>query len=582
MDTAPSKTTEEAGRVKAQEHAQGARTAAARNIKPLTSFRVFAAFAIVLYHASDYFNCWRGLDKCYCPGHAVTFFFILSGFILTHNYFDLGDLKGACNFYLARISRIWPAHVATLLLLVFLIPEVFKPRGGDWPIFWSNFFMLQSWWPSWKVYFSYNAPSWSNATEVFAYVWFPLLLIGMRKRWYLPILITAPIFAALLFACIQLHLPEYDPVKLSYQGVIFIHPLSRIFEFAIGMTTAVLFRNYLQKMDLKKGLATALEIATLVVVCLVNILSVHITSLTAGWASPAGAYWLQTCAPAIPCTIALICIFSMEKGHVSTLLSNRGIVMLGNLSFGMYMLHAVMITYFGVNFPQEQSLTLCLTYLACVWMAAHLMSELFEKPLRAAIMSGGNKVISHIAARLRKENEAQPAPEKKKKPVSRGWYAFMAAELAIFAGLIYVSLPTIHPVTKAELSSMVETTTSGVRDLVLAPSLICRFATARAQKDSVSVNFAWEALKSENVNFAVTAILLDKDGNALTHIHYAQDGRYTRVKPGVIWLEKNTLKLPDAERAATVKVSVLRNRQNLLHSNVCHDRDFSFMVPVCR
>jgi peptidoglycan/LPS O-acetylase OafA/YrhL len=49
----------------------------------------------------------------------VSFFFILSGFILAYNYRDsmLNQISNS-NFYIARIARIYPLHLLTLLIAV--------------------------------------------------------------------------------------------------------------------------------------------------------------------------------------------------------------------------------------------------------------------------------------------------------------------------------------------------------------------------------------------------------------------------------------------------------------------------------
>ncbi len=93
-----------------------------KQIKCLTSLRFFAAAKIVVFHSV---NAFRGLGQGKIPfplGQGVSFFFVLSGFILTYVYPSLSGSHRIRDFYVARIARIWPAHFVTFLLLLWLIP----------------------------------------------------------------------------------------------------------------------------------------------------------------------------------------------------------------------------------------------------------------------------------------------------------------------------------------------------------------------------------------------------------------------------------------------------------------------------
>src|SRR4051794_37121725 len=131
-------------------------------LNALTSLRFFAASTIVLQHSlvlllpADVFLGWP-LQQ------GVSFFFVLSGFILVHAYPELPTWRSVFRFWIARFARVWPAHAFALLLVVVL----FAPSGnagGEAKKFFANVFLVHAWTPQMDYYFSYNLPSWSVST----------------------------------------------------------------------------------------------------------------------------------------------------------------------------------------------------------------------------------------------------------------------------------------------------------------------------------------------------------------------------------------------------------------------------------
>lgn len=557
-----------------------------RDIKTLTSLRLFPAFAVVLYHAGEYFSCWKGVvSSPFVFEYAVTFFFVLSGFILTLNYLKLSDLRGTCKFYLARFARVWPAHASSLALLLFLIPEIFSIKGSAFPMFCSNLFLCQSWIPSWKTYFSYNAPSWTNSTEFFFYICFPFLLWALKKKWWSPVLFAASLTVAVICFCNILKLPEFHPTALSYQGLITIHPLGRILEFACGMLVAVVFQKHLLKLELKTALATALEIGVIAFMIGLNLASKPLRYASIPLLGEAGAFWLQNSALSLFCFSLLIPIFALEKGWISRAMAHPIPVRLGELSFGVYMLHGVILTYLGVNFPQAQSLSVCLTFLLIVLIAAHLMGELLEKPARGAMLGFGNKIIARLfplasdAQEMQKPGSAENADNARRKNNAAGsqqasstaiainskWNKyFLASELLIFAAIIYLSLPTIKPLSFGEAKAL--ESLSQITSIEFAPYLKLRAAKVENKSKDLSCHFVWQALKNEEVNFTVTAVLLDEKMNPVGSTIYAQDGRRSKVESGQSWYESCKITpFGQAKKFSRVLVSVARNKRETLH-----------------
>ncbi len=183
-------------------------------VAPLTGIRALAAFLVLGLHADQ--NVPSGassllpfLDRGYL---GVDFFFVLSGFIITHVYLvsmARPNRRAILIFFWHRFIRLYPVHVAVLagLVAVFILARtagVSLNHTEDWRfanIPW-HLTLLHAWGVTAKP--GWNVPSWSISAEWFAYLLFPLLapaLMWVRERaaalWLAAAALTA---TALLFA----------------------------------------------------------------------------------------------------------------------------------------------------------------------------------------------------------------------------------------------------------------------------------------------------------------------------------------------------------------------------------------------
>jgi peptidoglycan/LPS O-acetylase OafA/YrhL len=146
----------------------------AKKLPHLTFLRYIAAIWVIFFH---YFTNKPNLpktgyysDKILENGNlGVNFFFILSGFILTHVYLNKKPLN-LKEFYLKRIKRIYPLY----LLALFISILIFKinPINNLIDVL-LNIFGLQYFFESSNII---NIPSWSVGYEMFFYLLFPYLL----------------------------------------------------------------------------------------------------------------------------------------------------------------------------------------------------------------------------------------------------------------------------------------------------------------------------------------------------------------------------------------------------------------------
>jgi len=159
----------------------------------LTGLRTFAALNLVFFHFSDpkQFG-WLApvVDNGYT---SVSFFLLLSGFILSYNYSDRaasGQMEPG-KFWLARFSRLYPVYLFSLVVSLGMLALEFRSQTR--PMFAlgvaSTLLLVQGWSPTLSTF--WNTPAWTMSTEAFFYLIFPAVVRWKRPRklgWLLALL----------------------------------------------------------------------------------------------------------------------------------------------------------------------------------------------------------------------------------------------------------------------------------------------------------------------------------------------------------------------------------------------------------
>ncbi len=120
----------------------------------------------------------------------VDLFFLLSGYVFAHVYGAPGQLRRAGamgDFWIARIARLWPLHLVALLLFALI---GWGGAKNDAPHFILNLLMLQGF--DLDTRFSFNISSWSLSVEMLAYAIFAFgARLGDRALWRITLLTVA-------------------------------------------------------------------------------------------------------------------------------------------------------------------------------------------------------------------------------------------------------------------------------------------------------------------------------------------------------------------------------------------------------
>ena len=307
-------------------------------IKSLTSLRFFFAFFVFVSHCR-FLQHEAFYNQYLAEGHVgVSFFFMLSGFILSKTYKDkfLNNNISLKKFYILRFARIYPLYLFTLLLT---IPDKIElTKTGILQLI-MNICMLQSYIPFSNWYFSFNLPSWSLSDEMLFYLIFPFFVVLSNRKLLISFFSLLGTFA-LLFVLIKsdaligiTHINTaaakiYESATYnSLHWIYYINPIVRTLDFIFGI---VLFNIFS-----KKQLGSYKYMDVIAVSLFSIFFSFHLSIMKELTYSI--YYW-------IPVAL-MIYSFSLENGPVSKLLSNKVLIYLGEISFGFYLFHWISIKY---------------------------------------------------------------------------------------------------------------------------------------------------------------------------------------------------------------------------------------------
>ncbi len=367
-----------------------------QKLDALTSLRFFAAAMIVLVHINPVFGS-MGLATSLPLDQGVSFFFVLSGFILAYNYPVLVGEKDILAFLKARIARIWPAHLAAIALLVVLTAHLNVGResiaSAAFAAF-ANLFLFQSLIPVRKVFFAFNPVAWSISTELFFYFTFPLLIAKSFFSWRFKLGLLAVIVILHLWFVAAWEIP-FDSMTLksaSVEGLIYINPAVRVFEFFSGVLAYWGFMRLRLYANYSPSIFTAIEVVSVVLTLVVMYYSAHFQALFAGQESSftkvihfylhkSGSFWMFA---------LLIMVFAFGKGWLTTVLSLKPMILLGEISFALYLVHRTVLEWYQINavyFEHLPPWSIVVGYWLLTLLIAYLLHKAVENPCRKLLIA---------------------------------------------------------------------------------------------------------------------------------------------------------------------------------------------------
>jgi peptidoglycan/LPS O-acetylase OafA/YrhL len=253
----------------------------------------------------------------------VDFFFILSGFILAYRYLELCKkltLRGYNRFVWLRFARIWPLHFATMLIAIAYLGAKHGLSYLKWQAIVANLFLVHSW----GYYFPplLDFPSWSLSCEWGAYLVLPFyfVAVGAVKRGLVHVLLVVGYLGLLLWYSVHFGHGTLDLLR-EHWG------LGRcLIEVGIGVSLFRLNALY-QRRDHSVQIARMFDAIAAMIFCAIFVVFTY-TSYD--------FYF-------VPLAAALILCLSFAQGPFTQVLEWRPMILLGEISFSIYMLHGFVL-----------------------------------------------------------------------------------------------------------------------------------------------------------------------------------------------------------------------------------------------
>lgn len=340
----------------------------------LTGLRGIAALCVFFHHTQFYGdNLITTIDRRIAPQGSigVTFFFILSGFVLTWSMRD-SDTKRA--FWRRRFARVYPAYLVALLVAIALTP-IFNKTIQLGPLL-ASLTGTQAWVPQLDYFFALNSVGWSLSCEAFFYLCFPFFVPALMRCSGRQLRFVQVVALGLILTATVASTSIADLVVREWFTDYF--PAVRMLEFFLGCTAAV---------DFVRGTRVRMSLRAAGVLAVGAYLLAGVPSLS--------TYSLVVI-PVVPILLLIMVSAQSDLDVSASILRNRYLIWAGEISFSFYLVHQLVIRYLSVELPSifstspfvYSSLLFCISLPAGIALAAAL-HYIVEKPLERRIRNNG-------------------------------------------------------------------------------------------------------------------------------------------------------------------------------------------------
>ena len=373
--------------------------------KGLTELRAVAALFVLFHHielykyrdgaASLYDTALFDLIK-YLGKNGVYIFFVLSGFLITYLLLSEKQINGKIEikkFYFRRILRIWPLYYLIVFISFLIIPllaENFTAFQNETHYFNRIQLLLQSPYATLVMFLLFlpnfalafrpavvgAAQSWSVGVEEQFYLLWPHIINRVTKKYSLLLVFTIICFLPQIAELIA-HI--YKPVGEKFITLIGLIPIH--FMAVGGIGAFVLFKNpTIIKKFFSNPYYFALNTLALLFLLVVR-LHIPLRDLLFG-------------------SIVMIQILFIIQSGFRVNLRNRYLERIGDISYGVYMYHPLMMyfcfAFWNSLFPVENMLAYNIAIYTSITLSTLVISRISFRYFESRFLALKNKKFSII------------------------------------------------------------------------------------------------------------------------------------------------------------------------------------------
>jgi peptidoglycan/LPS O-acetylase OafA/YrhL len=333
----------------------------------IDGLRALAVAPVILFHAG--FELFSGGFV------GVDVFFVISGYLITSILIEDMENKrfSIVNFYERRARRILPALFFVMLVCIpfswmWMLPDPLENFGQSIVavILSANnilLFLTSGYWDL-ASEFKPLLHTWSLGVEEQYYILFPLLLLLTWRFGGIIVLLSI-----IIIASVSLALSEWLSRENPEAAFFLIH--TRAWELLAGSISAFV----VQKQGVRKNNPLALIGLTAIVI------SIFLYDETTPFPS------IYALIPVLG--VILLVLYADNKTLAAKLLSSKGFVGIGLISYSAYLWHQPVFAFAKIHQQTEPSLSLNLMLIVSTFLLSYASWKFIEKPFR-------NKLIINV------------------------------------------------------------------------------------------------------------------------------------------------------------------------------------------
>lgn len=325
-----------------------------KNVATLTGLRGFAALSVAFGHLANsglFFWVFEGSAKI-----GVWMFFILSAYLMTKLYLEKNPQEHMKHYALARIGRVLPLYYLIIIISLAFVGEDYWRYSFDNV---EGFFLAFS-------LLSAPAELWAVPVEVQFYLLFALFWFFWAKVGGFSFLRTVVIFSSVLALAVSV------TIWKMMQGLNISGLNLYIYIFMIGVMSGVYedeIRKIYDFIRLKIGGA-----GLVAVTILLFLLSMPALRL------PLGVHIPPRVDPIAIVASFLFFQLSLREEGIFRALAGKLFIFFGEVSYGFYLIHHLVITFALVRFSAVDPLILTPSILVISTILAFISYRLIERP----------------------------------------------------------------------------------------------------------------------------------------------------------------------------------------------------------